>query len=148
MSEIQDKMIRKVTCEQMYVELDLSIEECAKVCGVSIKTIYRWIADGKWNEKKLESHTMEKHIHLNLKKALNQGLKSFANDPANRDLQSLVSLLKQFKEQNKPSANHKDNLLNFIDRTTDFFLEKNMEEIATVFKTYVVELAEYLLLRK
>jgi len=57
MSEIQDKMIRKVTCEQMYVELDLSIVECAKVTGVSIKTVYRWIAEGKWNEKKLESPT-------------------------------------------------------------------------------------------
>ena len=148
MSELQDKMIRKVTCEQMYVELDLSIDECAKVTGVSIKTVYRWIAEGKWNEKKLESHTMEKHIQYNLKKALNQGLKAFAQDPTSRDLQSLVSLLKQFKEQNKTSRTDKDNILNFIDRTTDFFLEKGMEEIATVFKGYIVELAEYLVLRR
>jgi hypothetical protein len=57
-------------------------------------------------------------------------------------------LLKQFKEQNKPIMAYKDQVINFIDRTADFFLEKNMQEIANVFKGYVVELAEYLILRK
>ena len=148
MSDITDKMFRKVTCEQMYVDLDINVDECAKVCGVNPKTVYRWIADGRWNEKKLESHKLEQHINQNLKVALNQGLKCFAQDPTSRDLQSLVSLLKQFKEQNKTSKNDKDNILNFIDKTTDFFLEKGMDEIATVFKGYIVELAEYLVLRR
>jgi hypothetical protein len=43
---------------------------------------------------------------------------------------------------------YKDQVINFIDRTADFFLEKNMQEIANVFKGFVVELAEYLILRK
>ena len=83
-----------------------------------------------------------------MRRALNQGLKGFALDPTNKDLQSLVSLLKQFKEQSRTTRADKDNILNFIDKTTDFFLEKGMEEIATVFKGYIVELAEYLVLRK
>jgi predicted DNA-binding protein YlxM (UPF0122 family) len=131
----------------MYVELDISIEECAKAVGVCDKTVYRWIKAGGWNEKKAETQNLEKLIQVNLKRALYQGLKSFATDPTNKDLQSLVSLLKQFKEQNKPTLAYKDNVLNFIDRTTDFFLEKNMGEIANVFKGFVVELAEYLITR-
>ena len=145
MSETHDKFLRKQTCEQMYVDLDISIEECARATGVSDKTIYRWIKEGNWNEKKLESHALEKQIYANLKKALNQGLKNYASDPTNKDLQSLVSLLKQFKEQNKVTVAYKDNIINFIDRTTDFFLEKGMDEIGNVFKGYIVELAEYLM---
>jgi predicted DNA-binding protein YlxM (UPF0122 family) len=148
MSETQEKRMRKLTCEQMYVDLDISIDECARAVGVCEQTVYKWIKSGNWNAKRLETQTLEKQIHVNLRKALNQGLKAFANDPTNKDLQSLVSLLKQFKEQNKPTMAYKDHVINFIDRTTDFFLEKNMQEIANVFKGFVVELAEYLILRK
>ena len=148
MLETEDKRIRKITCEQLYVDLDLSIEECARMVGVCDKTIYRWIKDGGWNAKKYETQALEKQISLNLKKALNQGLKSFASEPANKDLQSLVSLLKQFKEQNKPSVAYKDNILTFIDKTTDYFLEKGLHDVANIFKSYVIELAEYLLSRK
>ena len=148
MSDLNDKKLRKLTCEQMYVELDIGVTECAKAIGVCDQTIYKWIKKGNWNEKKLETYNLEKLININLKRALNQGLKNFAIDPANKDLQSLVSLLKQFKEQNKPTHAYKDNILNFLDKTTDFFLEKNMEEIANVFKGYVVELAEYLMVRR
>jgi len=148
MTDIHDKVLRKKTCEQMFVELDISVSECATLMGVTEKTIYAWIKEGNWNEKKYETRVLEKQIYSNLKKALNQGLKSYASDPTNKDLQSLVSLLKQFKEQNKVTVAYKDNIINFIDKTTDFFLEKNMEEIANVFKGYVVELAEYLLVRR
>ena len=148
MPDTKDKKLRKLLCEQMYVELDIGIDECATLTGASKKSVYRWIREGRWNEKKVETFNLEKLININLKRALNQGLKNFAIDPANKDLQSLVSLLKQFKEQNKPTHAYKDNILNFLDKTTDFFLEKNMEEIANVFKGYVVELAEYLMVRR
>jgi transposase-like protein len=148
MDTTQEKALKKLACEQMYVEMDINIQECAKVIGVCDKTIYRWIKKGKWNEKKTETQNLERQIYINFRRALNQGLKSFASDPTNKDLQSLVSLLKQFKEQNKPTMAYKDNIIKFIDRTTDFFLERNMEEFAGVFKGYVVELAEYLLLRQ
>ena len=147
MSNAHDKRLRRLTCEQMYVEMDIPIEECAKVLGVIDKTIYRWIKEGNWNEKKMETHVLERQINLNVKKALNQGLKKFANDPANKDLYSLVSLLRQFKEQNKPSQAYKDNIIKFLDRSTDFFLEKGDEYLANGFKRSVVELAEYLLAR-
>jgi len=141
----QAKRLRKIACEQMYVELDLSVDECAKSAQVDPKTIYRWIKEGNWNEKRKETLSLEQQITINLKKALNQGLKSFANDPTNRDLQSLVSLLKQFKEQTKPSVAYKDNVIKFLDHATDYFLSKGFEEFTRYFQANIHELAEYLL---
>ena len=148
MDRTQEKALKKLTCEQMYVEMDINVHDISMAIGVCEQTIYRWIKKGNWNEKKHEAQVLEKQITIYLKKALIQGLKSFANDPNNKDLQSLVSLLKQYKEQNKPTMALKDNLIKFIDGTTDFFLEKNLEEFANTFKGYVVELAEYLLMRR
>ena len=148
MSETQDKKLRRVICEQLYVDLDVSVEECAKSIGVSDKTVYRWIQAGNWNEKKTESQTLERLIDINLKRALYKGLKGFATDPTNKDLQSLVSLLKQFKEQNKPSLVYKDNVIKFLDHTVDYFLEKSMNETASSFQRCLVDLAEYLIRRQ
>ena len=142
-----EKAALKRTCEQLYVDMDMNVEECAKAISVNESTIYRWVKSGNWNEKKTETQAIEKQIQINLRKALNQGLKSYAADPSNKDLQSLVSLLKQFKETNKPSQAYKDNIIKFIDRTTDFFLEKGMETVVKEFKKCVLELAEYLLYR-
>jgi len=145
--QFQTKQVRKFACEQMYVDLELSVEDCAVAIHASPKTIYRWIKEGNWNEKRTEALTIEKQITVNLKKAINQGLKCFANDPTNKDLQSLVSLLKQFKEQNKPSVAYKDNIIKFLDQSVDYFLSKGFEEFTRYFQANLHELAEYLLNR-
>jgi hypothetical protein len=137
--------MRKLTCEQLYIEMDKSIEELSVVLDISVKTIYRWAQVGNWIEKKKEIQSLEKQININMRRALNQGLKSFASDPSDKDLQSLVSLLKQFQEQNKPTLSYKDNIIKFLDKTTDFLLEKNMNETADVFKSVLNDLAEFLL---
>ena len=50
---------------------------------------------------------MEKKIQINLLKAINKGLMEFAKDPARKDLQSLVGLIKQFREEKKPTKEYK-----------------------------------------
>ncbi|MCL2065234.1 MAG: hypothetical protein FWG98_12825 [Candidatus Cloacimonetes bacterium] len=49
---------------------------------------------------------MEKKIQVNLLKAINKGLMEFAKDPARKDLQSLVSLIMQFKDEKKPTKEY------------------------------------------
>lgn len=147
MANTKENKLKKQNCEQLYVEMDKSVDELVAITGMSDKTIYRWIKQGKWDEKKNETQTIEKQIDINMRKALNHGLKSFAENPGDKDLQSLVGLLKQFKEKNKPSQAYKDNIIRFIDRTTDYFLEKDMPETADIFKSSIMELAEYLLSR-
>ncbi len=147
MANTKENKLKKQNCEQLYVEMDKSVDELVAITGMSDKTIYRWIKQGKWDEKKNETQTIEKQIDINMRKALNHGLKSFAENPGDKDLQSLVGLLKQFKEKNKPSQAYKDNIIRFIDRTTDYFLEKDMPETADIFKSSIMDLAEYLLSR-
>ena len=147
MSVISENKLKKSTCEQMYVELEMSMDDISVAMGVNNKTLYKWKLAGGWDDKRGELQAIERAIEKNLRNALNKGLKAYAEKPEDKDLQSLVSLLKQFKEKNKPSQAYKDHILRFLDKTTDFLLERNMSETANVFKGCVVDLAEYLLNR-
>ena len=135
----------KAICEKLYIEDDKTIEELALFSGVSDKTIYRWVKDGNWIGKKSDAASLEKQIEINMKKALNKGLQDFAIDSNEKDLQSLVGLIRQYNEKHKPTQAYKDNILKFLDKTTDFLLEKNMTDTANIFKSCLIELAEFLL---
>jgi len=142
-----ERNLKKLICEQLYVDMDLSIEECAKMTGLCIKTIYRWINKEDWNARKAETQVLEKQIAVNLKRALNQALKRFTLDPSSKDMTNLIALLKQFKEQHKPNLAYKDNILKFLDHTVDFLLQTGMEDLTNGFKSILVKLAEYLIQR-
>lgn len=146
MSNTKENRIKKENCKQMYIEMDKGVVELSQLAGVSVRTIENWIRTEKWNDQKNEIHTIEKQIDINARKALAKGLKAYAETP-DKDLQSLVSLLKSFKETNKPTQAYKDNVMKFLDHTVDFFLEREMPETANIFKESLVELAEYLLKR-
>jgi predicted DNA-binding protein YlxM (UPF0122 family) len=147
MTKTQENARKRAHCEELFIFLDKSVDEIAEMTGVKRQVIYRWHQMDKWAEKKQESRQIERNIEMNLRRALNKGLKAYADNPEDKDLQSLVSLLRQFKEKNKPTLAYKDNILKFIDGSVDFFLTKDMTETADVFKSIVVELAEYLLSR-
>jgi len=143
--ERENNRLRKSTCEELYTVMGKTVEEIVATTGVKTATLYNWIKTGNWNEKKNETRTIEKQIEMSLKEALVKGLKAFAENPSDKDLQSLVGLLKQVRDKQKPSEAYKENILKFLDRTTDFFLENELVEMAGIFKGKVRELAEYLL---
>lgn len=147
MSNSKENKEKKEHCKQMYLELEKSIDEIVSLTGIKKRTIETWIRKDKWNDAKNESRQIEKQIDINARKALAKGLKAYATNPENKDLQSLVSLLKSFREGNKPTQTYKENIIKFLDQTTDFFLEKEMTETAQIFKEIITPLAEYLLKR-
>ncbi|MCL2065569.1 MAG: helix-turn-helix domain-containing protein [Candidatus Cloacimonetes bacterium] len=147
MSEKQDRENQKATCERMYVEGNIKVKDLARVMGVSEKTIYSWIKKGKWDEKKKDIIDMEKKIQINLRKAIKKGLMEFANEPTRKDLQSLVGLIKQFRDEKKPTKEYKDYIIKFLDRTVDFLLENGDDYLTNGFKKKLVDLAQYLLKR-
>ena len=147
MSENRDKEKQKANSERMYVEGNIKVKDLARVMGVSQKTIYSWVKKGQWNEKKSEIIDMEKKIQVNLRRAINKGLMEFANDPTRKDLQSLVGLIKQLRDEQKPTKEYKDYIIKFLDRTVDFFLENGDDNLTNGFKKKLVDLAEYLLER-
>ena len=90
---------------------------------------------------------MEKKIQVNLLKAINKGLMEFAKDPTSKDLQSLVGLIKQFRDEKKATKEYKDYVIKFLDRTVDFLLENRDDYLTNGFKRKLVDLAQYLLER-
>jgi len=147
MSEKQDREKQKTKCERMYVEGNIKVKDMARVMGVSQKTIYSWIKKGKWNEKKNDIIDMEKKIQVNIRRAVNKGLMEFAKDPVRKDLQSLVSLIKQFRVDKNPTKEYKDYIIKFLDRTVGFLLENGDDNLINGFKKKLVDLAQYLLER-
>lgn len=147
MSNTKENRVKKDHARQMYMEMEKSIEEIAVLLSVTPKTIENWRRKENWDDQKNEIVQIEKRIEINAKKALNEGLKAYANSPANCDLQSLVSLLKSYNDKNKPSQAYKENIIKFLDRTVDYFMEKDMKETAQIFKESLTPLAEYLLKR-
>jgi len=144
MSKIKENRPKRVAGEMMFVELGKSIEEISEITGASTDSLYYWHKRDGWADKRNESHIIERSIDLNTKKALNTALKAYVENPENKDLQSLVSLLRQHKDK-KPNAQYKEHVLRYIDKTVDYFLQKGMSETADVFKASAVDLAEYLL---
>lgn len=141
----KENRLKKAQCKQIYIELGKTPAELATLSGMALRTVENWIRDGKWDREKQELVHLEKQIEINQKKALLQGLKAYAANPENKDLQSLVSLLRTFQERNKPSQAYKENIIRFIDGTVDYFLEREMTETANIFKESLRDLAEYLL---
>ena len=131
----------------MYVGGNVKDKDLARVMVVSQKTIYSWIKKGKWNEKKKDIIDMEKKIQVNIRRAINKGLNEYAKAPARKDLQSLVGLIKQFREEKKPTKEYKDYIIKFLDRTVDFLLENGDDYLTNGFKKKLVDLAQYLLKR-
>jgi transposase-like protein len=143
--EREQNRLRKSTCEELYTVMGKTVEDIVAATGARPQTLYRWIKEGGWNEKKNEVRVIEKQIEMSLKEALVKGLKAFAENPHDKDLQSLVGLLKQVRDKHKPTQTYKENILKFLDMTTDYFLENELVETAGIFKSKVRELAEYLL---
>ena len=143
MTDIKDKILRKEACEKMY-QLDIPVSKCSKASGVSKKTVYSWIKKGKWNEKKKELQELEKQINFHHSKAIIQGLENYASDPANNDLQSLVSLIKQYKKQDEVPKEYKDYVVRFLNKTVDYFLQNGKHDMAIEFQKCLVGLAEFL----
>jgi len=101
MSNHKDKKTGRFLCERLFVDLDYSIDDCSEVAGVTPKTVYKWIKAGHWREKKVETKSLDYLININLKRALNQSLNRYIEDPKNANIENLMCLLLKFNKQDK-----------------------------------------------
>ena len=101
MSNHKDIKSGRLLCERLYVDLDYSTDDCSEAIGVSTKTVYRWIKAGHWREKKVETKALDYLININLKRALNQSLNRYIEDPKNANIEKMMCLLLQFNKQDK-----------------------------------------------
>ena len=144
MNKTQDKKLKKLACEQMYVEYGINIQECAEVIGVCDKTIYRWIRKHKWKELKTENQDLERQIYIIFLRVLKECLKRLDEGPEDHELLDSLYPLIDINERFKQEKVYKDNIIKFIKTTVEYFQEKNMKDIASAIKDNFIELVLYL----
>ena len=129
-------------CEKLYLAGEHDAKVFKAKTGMSIATMYRWL--NAWDEKHADEQETDKKIILNIKKALNKGLEAFADDPHNKGLQSLVSLLKQHLQIQEPSKELNKYILKFLDQTVGYFISIGNERMREAFQEHVVDLGDFL----
>lgn len=122
--------IKRISAKKLYLKGETNALALAKIYDVAEKTVRNWIKKGNWEAEYDEISTLEDEIKIALKKALIKALREYARAPQDTALQSLVSLLRQYKKDFEPTKDFIEYMKKFLDWLIDFFLTKNDDEIA------------------
>ncbi len=129
---------------EAYLSGNRDIHALAELVGCSPVTMKKWIEKYGWAEEEMELMGLERSAELARRRAYVAALESFEKDPMNYNLQSLVSLLKAEERRTAPSKELNDHIVVFLDQTTDYLLENDLDALHNEFKKHVLPLAEYL----
>ena len=116
---------KRESAKRLFLNGERDVATLARIFEVATKTVRRWISKGQWVEEYNEIQDLEEQIELAIKRALIHALKGYAMNPQNTALQSLVSLLKQYRNASDPSREFFEYLKHFLDWLVDFYFEKN-----------------------
>lgn len=139
---MRERIMIKRECKELYLKGERKPEVLMAKSGKSMATIYRWLS--QWDKLYSNEQKLDEKIKFSMKKALCKGLESYSDDPGNKGLQSLVSLLKQHMQLQEPSKELNQYILKFMDQVITYFIEINDEEMRERFQEHVVDLSEYL----
>ncbi len=129
---------KRESAKKLYLKGETGVKSLAETFSVSENTIRSWIKKYNWKNEYDEINALDDEIKIALKHALVKALKEYANNPQNTALQSLVSLLRQYKKEIEPSRDLVEHLRKFLDWEVDYFLEKD-EEIAKAIQREILE---------
>jgi hypothetical protein len=147
MSSVPKKKIyaeKRIMAREAYLNGNRDIYSLAELVGCSPVTMKKWIEKYGWAEEEMELMGLEKTAELERRRAYVAALRSFAKDPTNYNLQSLVQLLKAEERRTAPSKDLNDHIVVFLDQTTDYMLENDLDMLLKEFKKIVMPLSEYL----
>ncbi len=122
--------IKRISAKKLYLKGETNAVALAKIYDVAEKTVRNWIKKGNWEAEHDEIASLEDKIKIALKKALIKALTEYARAPQDTALQSLVSLLRQYKKDFEPTKDFIEYMKKFLDWLVDYFLTKNDDEIA------------------
>jgi len=144
MSNARKYEIKREAALEKYKEGLTDPEKLSVLFDVRPSTVETWIWKYGWKELAKEVIDLEKTIERNMLIALNKGLEAYIENPADTSLQSLVALLKEQMNKNKPSRELNEYIVKFLGQTVDFFIGKGLEDMRQSFQENLIELAEYL----
>lgn len=122
--------IKRQSAKKLYLKGETNAVALAKIYDVAEKTVRNWIKKDNWETEYDQIATLEDEIKIALKKALIKALREYARAPQDTALQSLVSLLRQYKKDFEPTKDFIEHMKKFLDWLIDFFLSSNNDEIA------------------
>ena len=129
---------------EAYLNGNRDIYSLGELVGCSHVTMKKWIEKYGWAEEEMELMGLEKTAELERRRAYVAALRSFTKDPTNYNLQSLVQLLKAEECRTAPSKDLNDHIVVFLDQTTDYMQENDLDMLLKEFKKIVMPLSEYL----
>ncbi len=133
----RDYREKRELAKQLYLKGETEVVKLAKTFSVSENTIRNWIKKYDWKSELDEITSLEDNIKLAIKKALIKALNEYSRSPQDTALQSLVSLLRQYKKEFEPNRDFVEYLKKFLDWLVDFFLIKD-ENIAKAIQSEIL----------
>lgn len=129
---------------EAYLNGNRDIYSLAELVGCSPVTMKKWIEKYGWAEEEMKARGLEKTVEIARREAYLTALQAFAKDPLNYNLQDVVKLLKAEERRTAPSKDLNDHIVVFLDQTTDYMQENDLDMLLKEFKKIVMPLSEYL----
>jgi len=144
MSNSKDYQKKRLECEKMFVSGRINAGELAVIFGVRRATVENWIRKYKWKSKEQEQRDIDTDIMKLADEALLVALQEFKKDPANKDLQSLRGMFKEYLDRKKPSRQYLDYVVRFQEQFKDFCLENGYGDLWEDYRKIGMEFSDYL----
>lgn len=144
MANSRDYRIKRAECERMYLDGKTDASELAAIFSVKPATVEGWIRKYGWKTQEAKQRDIEAEIIRLADEALLVALEEFKKDPANKDLQSLRGMFKEFLERRKPARKFLDYVIKFQEQFKDFCLTKGHLELWETYRQVGQEFSEYL----
>lgn len=129
---------------EAYLNGNRDIYSLAELVGCSPVTMKKWIEKYGWAEEEMKARGLERTVEIARREAYLTALQAFAKDPLNYNLQDVVKLLKAEERRTAPSKELNDYIVVFLDQTTDYMQENDLDMLLKEFKKIVMPLSEYL----
>jgi hypothetical protein len=130
--------------KELYESGVTDVDVLARRCDVKPNTVKRWIAKGKWQTYAERTAQIQQEIEDAADECLLKALEEFKKDPANKDLQSLNSMLKSYLERRKPDRKLLEYIIRFVEDVVEFAIATNNDQLRTVYQENIAELSDFL----
>ncbi len=147
MSNSKEYQVKRTECERLYLDGKTNAGELATIFGVRPATVENWIRKYNWKNKETRLRDLDAEIMQMADEALLTALEEYKKDPANKDLQSLRGMLKEYIDRKKPSRQFLDYVIKFQEQFKEFCLDGGYGDLWEEYRKIGSEFSEYLRVR-
>jgi len=129
---------------ELYESGITDVKLIARNVGVEPRTVSRWIKKESWNTKNEEIKDLQKKIEKAADQLLFVAMQEYTKDPANKDLQSLRGLLREYMERKKPDKRLLEHIIKFQEDVIEFCMQTGNDVLRKHYQASLLDLSEFL----